>query len=228
MRVLVFLLVLLNLLFFVWTQGYLGAPVNPDAARLQQQLLADRLTLVARGEPPAILANSPKVESPSKAPEKKKPDTCLLWREVPIADTERFEYLLSEKFPAFKTTRIKAPGNGTYWVFIPPLANKAAADKKASELKWLGISDFFIVQDAGPNNLAISLGIFSSEQAAKQQLETLQAKGVKSARVGERGAAPTAASLEVRGPEAQTDALRDAVLAQFPQITTTSCPVRTP
>ncbi len=225
MRALVFLLVLLNLLFFVWTQGYLGAPVNPDATRLQQQLLADRLTLVAHGEPPA---NLPKAESPSKAPEKKKPDTCLLWREVPLTDTERFEYLLSEKFPAFKTTRIKAPGNGTYWVFIPPLANKPAADKKAAELKWLGVSDFFVVQETGPNHLAISLGIFSSEPAAKQQLEALQAKGVKSARVGERGVAPSAASLEVRGPEAQADALRDAVLAQFPQITTTSCPARTP
>ena len=41
MRALVFLLILANLLFFAWTQGYLGNTANPDALRLQQQLLAE-------------------------------------------------------------------------------------------------------------------------------------------------------------------------------------------
>lgn len=228
MRALIFLLVLLNLLFFAWTQGYFGTPDNPDAARLQQQLLADRLTVVARGEPPA---ESPAPVSTGKTPEKKKVDSCLLWSDVPIDASDRFEYLLAENFPTFKTTRIKAPastnGAGTYWVFIPSLPSKAAADKKAGELKGFGITDFFIVQDTGPNNLAISLGIFSSEQAAKQQLEMLKTKGVKSARVGERGAAAFA-SFEIRGPETQSATLRDAVSAQFPQSKVTACPARNP
>ena len=46
MRIAVFLLVLANLLFFVWTRGYLGTPANPDARRAEQQLLADQVLVV--------------------------------------------------------------------------------------------------------------------------------------------------------------------------------------
>ena len=58
MRALVFLLILANLLFLAWTQGYFGAAANPDAFRLQQQLLAERITVVARDEPPTPAAEA--------------------------------------------------------------------------------------------------------------------------------------------------------------------------
>jgi hypothetical protein len=213
MRVFVFLLVLANLLFFVWTQGYLGSSASPDAVRLQQQLLADQVTIVGRGEPPAALDKSQKAEKPV---EKKSATGCLLWSDLPLADADRFERLLAEKFSAFRTTRSSTPGSSTFWVFIPPLPSKQDADKKAAELKKLGAPEFFIVQDAGPNYLAISLGIFSSEEAAKERLDTLRAKGVKSARSGERSVKPALAALEIAGPEAQHDALREAAIALLP------------
>lgn len=220
MRVFVFLLVLVNLLFFVWTQGYLGSTASPDALRLQQQLLADQVTVVGRGEPPAAADKPPKVDKPA---EKKAVSGCLLWGDLPIADAERFERLLAEKFSAFRATRSSTPGSSTYWVFIPPLPNKQDADKKAAELKKLGAPEFFIVQDAGANYLAISLGIFSSEEAAKERLEALRAKGVKSAKAGERSVKPALAALEVIGPEAQSDALREAATALLPEARPSVC-----
>lgn len=223
MRFLVFLLVFANLLFFVWTQGYFGASANPDALRLEQQLLADQITVVARGEPPVIAAN--------KAPEKKALDSCLLWSELPIADADRLERLLAEKFVNFKAVRSVVAGSGTsstYWVFIPPLANKPEADKKAGELTRLGAPEFYVVQEAGPNHLAISLGIFSSKEAANERLEALRAKGVKSAKVGERNAKSGLAAVEAHGPGEQADALREAAVALFPQLKPVACKVPTP
>lgn len=209
MRVLVFLLILANLLFFVWTQGYFGSSANPDALRVEQQLLADQISIVARGEAPAAV----KAASAEPAADKR----CLEWAELTAADAGRLEGLLAEKFPAFKAARRAVPVNASYWVFIPPSANKQLADKKAAELKKLGVPEFFIVPDAGANQLAISLGIFSTEEAAKQRLEELRAIGVKSARVGERSGKPALAAVAANGPAAQGDALREAVGALLPE-----------
>lgn len=52
MRPLVFLLILANLFFFAWTEGYFSTSVEPDTLRIEQQLLADRINIVARDEPP--------------------------------------------------------------------------------------------------------------------------------------------------------------------------------
>jgi hypothetical protein len=99
---------------------------------------------------------------------------------------------------------------GSHWVYIPPLASKADAERKAGELKKLGVTEFFIVTEAGANQYAISLGIFSSEQGAKDQLESLKAKGVRSAKVGLRGGKTTAVHVEARGDPTQIQGLKDS------------------
>ncbi|MGB4673915.1 MAG: hypothetical protein WBH99_08235, partial [Azovibrio sp.] len=48
MRALVFFLILANLLFFAYTQGYLGTAEAPDALRIEQQVHPERLRLLAR------------------------------------------------------------------------------------------------------------------------------------------------------------------------------------
>jgi len=219
MRVLVFLLILSNLLFLAWTQGYFGSSSDPDALRMQQQLLADQVRIVARDEPPA---DASKVEV-SKAVEKKAEDICLLLSDLPIAEITRLESLLSEKSPAFKVTRTAVQSSASYWVFIPPLATKQEADAKATELKKLHIQDFLVVQENGPNNRAISLGVFSSQEAADTHLENLRGKGVKSAKVAERNGKPVAASLEISAPEAQADSLHQALSEALPGSKPAAC-----
>ena len=66
------------------------------------------------------------------------------------------------------------------------------------ELRRLGVEDLFIVQDAGPNQFAISLGLFKNEQAAGRHLNLLREKGVRSAQIASRGA--NVLRVEVRGP----------------------------
>ena len=81
---------------------------------------------------------------------------------------------------------------------IPSQGNKEGADRKAAELRKLGVNDLFIVNDPGPAQFAISLGLYKNETQANRLLESLREKGVRSAQVAGRGA--TALRVEVRGP----------------------------
>jgi hypothetical protein len=224
MRIAVFLLLLANLLLLVWTRGYLGAPANPDARRAEQQLLADQVKVVGRADPPRTTNRKDEAEKPVDA---KGMVACQLWSDLVSADADQVERLLAEQFSAFKATRRTIAENSGYWVYVPPLANKEEVSKKTAELQLLGIDDYFVVQASGPNQLAISLGTYRSEEAAKAGLEGLRAKGVKSARMGERKGKPPFNTLEIRGPETQADALRQAIVALVPKASSTACKVKT-
>ena len=216
MRIFVFILILANLLFWAWSQGYFGAPANPDAFRVQQQLLADQVKIVARDQPPAEPVAVVKAEE-------KVAEACLQSGEMPKAEADQLEVMLGEKFPAFRIARSIVTGSTSYWVYMPPLATKQELDNRIAALKKLGVTDFFVVQESGPNNKAISLGLFSTKEAADAHLEALRGKGVKSAKVGERNARPTAISLELHGPEFQADGLRQAVTEAFPESNLAAC-----
>lgn len=220
MRTAVFLLILANLLLLVWTRGYLGAPANPDARRLEQQLLADQVVVVSRGEAPGP---GNRKEDAEKAADRKNSETCQLWSDLANTDADQIERLLAEKFASFKATRRTIAENSGYWVFVPPLASKEEVSRKTAELQQLGIQDFFVVQAAGPNQLAISLGTYRTEEAANAGLETLRAKGVKSAKMAERKGKAPFTTLEISGPEAGAQALRQAIVALLPKASPGAC-----
>jgi hypothetical protein len=221
MRAFVFLLILANLLFLAWTQGVLGSSSNPDVFRIQQQLLADKIRIVSRDEPPDSAARTEKVAA--KPTESRGADVCILLNDLSVADSERFESQLSEKLPAFKVVRTLVSGSTSYWISIPPLATKKDADAKVAELKKLGVSDYYIVQDPGPTFRAISLGLYSTRETANIRLEALRSKGIKTAKIVERNGRPSSSSLEIRGPEDQNVPLRQAVTDAFPEAKPAAC-----
>lgn len=258
MRALVFFLILANLLFWAWVQGYLGVSSNPDALRVKQQLLADRVRIVSSDEPPhggAALADASKAavkseaasdSAPDSVPEKvpeKVPDTspgqaserapetktvevCLLLGDTPVEDAVRLEKSLAERLPDFKAKRTATREAVTsYWVYIPPLANKKEVDTKVAELKKLQVPEYFVIQEDGPNNHAISLGLFSTRDAADNYLETLRGKKVRSARVTEKTVKPAATTVEISGPESSLDALRQSISDVLPESRPAVCGV---
>lgn len=228
MRAFVFLLILANLLFFSWSRGFLGGAENPDALRLQQQLLADQVTLVR--DAPALDKTGAdklvKVEKSEKPEEKRLPEVCLQVGDLPLAEMVRIESVVTGKFPAFRTERTMNQGSGHHWVFIPPLPSKQDAEKKAGELKRMGVPEFFIVQEAGAYRFAISLGIFSSKEAATERLAQLREKGVRSAKVGERDLKPPSGTLALQGPEAQVDSLRQTLKESIPNSKPVACKIK--
>ena len=229
MRAFVFLLVVANLAFFAWSQGYFGQRENPDAVRLTQQVAPERLTVLAKDEPPGAAARADRQARADKAEKAEKAarpplEKCLAWSGLNAADADKGEEILAGRFAALTRTRHLIPESASWWVFIPPLPGKAEAERKVGELKRLGVPEFFIIQDAGPNRWAISLGIFSSEQSASERLEALRGKGVRSAKVGRRTTLrPEQITLEAKGPEPLVDAARDALQQVLPEIRAGAC-----
>lgn len=229
MKVLVFLLALANFLVFAYAEGYFGRPDNPDAVRMHKQIQPEGIKIASRGAPPSDKAeNGKNGEKPAEAAKPAEPakpappaeeppkppvatvtaEACILWSGLQSRDADRLSALLAEKFDDFKQSRRAMPAEGSaWWVFIPPLASKAEADKKIGELKKLGVSDFFVVQDAGPNRWAISLGVFSAESGAKSRLNELREKGVRSAKLGPRSDMEAVHQLEARGPSNRQQAM---------------------
>jgi len=240
-KVLVFLLVLVNLLFYAFGAGYFGRLDNPDAGRLEHQVKPERMRIVSRGEAPAAAPakeEPAKEEQPNPAPAEpalpevakeevakpvEPPSVCLAWEHLSVADADRLTGVLANKFKEFKLSRrlVAAEGNG-WWVHIPPLASKAEVEKKAGELRNLEVTDFFVVQE-GVSRSAISLGVFSSEKGAQDRLAELKSKGVRSARVAPRPGKDSTVKLQATGPATDKGALIAAAGKALPKAEALVC-----
>jgi hypothetical protein len=204
LRVLVFLLVLGNVLFLAYAGGYFGGPDNPDAGRVGQQLMPERVRVVGYGQSPPARADVEKAVAEAPPPPAEPEELCLVWEHLPADEADRLASTLAEKLAGIRVERRAVPVEGAgWWVMVPPLANKAEADKKVGEIKELGVNDLFVVHDAGPNQFAISLGVFSTEKGGQEHLGRLKAKGVKSAKLIRRPGKETRFAVEARGPLAK-------------------------
>ncbi|MBX9812998.1 MAG: SPOR domain-containing protein [Burkholderiales bacterium] len=181
MRLLFLLLVLANVVFYAYAfvarqQGSAGSQIsllqiNPEKIRII------KATGVAASEKPQSAAQA-------KAPPGLA--ACLEWGPFAGPDAARAAAAITRlELPQPLMQRVVADVGG-YWVYIPPLKTRAEVDRKIGELKALGVTDFFAVQDQTQWRNAISLGIFKSEEAAKNFLAGLREKGVRSAIVERR------------------------------------------
>ena len=214
MRVLIFLLVLANLLFYAFSHGLFGSEVSNEAANLQE-INPQQVRILSRGEPPAGDA-PPATEAAADAPEpapvasrQELPAVCLQASALPEGERAALQILISTKFPGFTLQEIPTAAH-SWWVYIPPLADRIKADKKAQELKGLGVADYFIVQE-GAQRHAISLGIFSSEKSASDHLVQLRKQGVRSAVMTARPDKNDTPKVRLRGPAEQLPEFRSAL-----------------
>ena len=237
MKAFVFLLILGNLLFYAYSEGYLGKADNPDAARVASQVEPERIRIVSRDqEPPLPPVNGktkepavvgsepvalPAAAVPASALEGK---VCLAWDNLAAADADRLNTLVVGRFPDFRISRrLEAGESGGWWIYIQPQTSKAEADKKASELRQLGVTDYFVIQE-GPNRFAISLGVFSGEKGGQDRLAELKSKGVRSARLMQRPGKDGTISLRAEGPAASQAALLGALNGSLVKPAVVDCP----
>lgn len=236
MRTVFLLLLAANLALIAWF-GYYSPPDGAsDPAPAQRQLNADKIRLLEGKElksldsiKPAPAAPTATAPAPSAQPAAAAtPATaatpsaaaasaaCLEWGGFAVAEAPKAEQALAPLALGPRLTQRRSEETAGWWVFIPPQSSRAAAQKKAAELKALGVDEYFVLQDEGKMRWAVSLGVFSSEEAAKSRLETLRAKGVRSAQTGERDTQVAKVWFQLRGGDAaQQAALRQAAQA-FP------------
>ncbi len=72
--------------------------------------------------------------------------------------------------------RRPTPVPEAYWVFIPPAADRAEARRRVQALREAGVKDLWLMPEGEFRN-AISLGLFSREEAARAHARELQEKG---------------------------------------------------
>jgi len=199
MRVFFLLLVAANLALFAWSHYYAtpDGAADPEPPRRQVNPAGIRLLAGAELAGLPLLKPSPVVEpGPAAA------GSCAEWGGFSVAESPRAEQVLEPLALGARLSQRRSEEKAGWWVFIPPQGNRAAALKKTAELKALGIDDYFILQDEGSMRWAVSLGVFSSEEAAKTRLEALRAKGVRSAQTGERDTQVVKIWFQVRGADA--------------------------
>lgn len=139
---------------------------------------------------PAKPASSPAQTAPATKPATKPApqiaDACLEWGEFSGTDLTRAKAdLAGLKLGAALSQREVEHSIG-YWVYIPPLKNRAAVNATVKRLKKRGIKDFFVVQEKGRWLHAISLNVFKTKEKAEKYRAHLRAKGIKDAVIGER------------------------------------------
>ncbi len=205
-----------------------------EPARMSQQINADKIRLIP--PPEAKPAPDPQPAPPSAAPaaspegtpaDAKAPEATPVAAKTPevAACTEignfnpeearRFTALLTPLALGDRVSQRAVQEVASHMVFIPPQADKDGAEKKAGELRRLGVEDFFIIQDNSALRWGISLGVFKQEEAARAHLASLNQKGVRSARIGQRMATTNLVAFKLRGLDAAAKAALEKIKTGF-------------
>ncbi len=228
MRLLFLLLVAANLALYAWFQHYAPADSASDPEPLRRQISPEKIRLLDGKELAGLAAATPKpapapAASPVAAAGTPPTASCIEWGGFAVAEAPKSEQVLAPLAFGERLSQRRSEETAGWWVFIPPQGNRPGALKKAAELKALGVDEYFILQDEGKMRWAISLGVFSSEEAAKSRLEGLRAKGVRSAQHGERETQVAKVWFQLRGADAPQQAKLRESAQGFPGTEVRDC-----
>jgi hypothetical protein len=197
LRALFFLLILANLIFFAWAQGYFGADgAGREPQRMDQQLHPEKLRIKVREQAPVTVTKKPPA------------NVCRTVSDLLLAEAPVLTAALEAE--GWEVKSVAQAGAPQLVVLIPELVGKVLAEKKASELRLLGVTDFTLT-DLTNGRYEIVLGRFDTTAAAQELLQALIKKNVKSARLDTRGQPSLKTGIEVKGPA-------DALTTRFPAL----------
>jgi hypothetical protein len=206
----------LNVVVFAVGRGYLGnfKGEEHEPARLKSQVEPSRLKMVtpeqaqpAASAPAASSAAAPATEPAAAAPAAAAV-ACTEVGPLSTNDARRFETRLARLDLGERETHVSVPFQEvtSRLVYIPGQGSKEAAERKAAELRALGLTNFFIISGDSPYKWGISLGLFKAEASAQAMLASLVKQGVRSARIAPRGPVTNHTVYQFRGIDANTRA----------------------
>jgi hypothetical protein len=204
-RFLFFLLLLAVLAFgaHLWLEEHAQRPdlsareINPGAVR------------IVSVTPPTIAAKA--VADRQRATQALAGAACVEFSGVAAADAARAHDAFAAMHLGNRLLEHPVEDVSRYWVFVPPAADRRGAEGTVTQLKRLGVGDVSI----RPDN-AISLGVFSSEEAARRFLASLAARGVRGAEVGPFTKEVRGVTMLVREPDTETVARLAILQRDFP------------
>lgn len=220
-------LLAINAALFAYGRGYLGhfSGNEREPERLLNQLNADKLAIISpekANNAAAAVAAASAAASAKAAPEVQ---ACVEIASFVLADARRFEAQLAPLNLGDRQSRHNLPGTEVsgYIVHIPPQGSKEGADKKAAELRGLGVTNYFVMSDNSPLRWGISLGVFKTEGAAQNQLAMLMKQGVRTARITPRMSGSKLLGYQFREVDAPLKAKLEQIRAAYPNTETRAC-----
>ncbi len=207
LRLMVLVLVLVNGLYFAWSQGLLqswgAAPTQQsEPQRLTQQIRPEALRLLNTDE-------ARRIES-AAAPAARGPE-CLQAGLFDERQATAVRQTLEPLLPAGSWTLEAAVEPARWIIYMGKYLTPDAVTRKKAELRQLGVSFEGLSNQALEPGL--SLGGFTSQAAAQQQLDRLAQRGVRTARV-------TQEREEARGQVLRLPVVDDALRARLEEIRT--------
>ena len=176
------ILVLGNIGLLMWGTWYRESPLAQDRAPLPAvnaermiPLTAPGVALRPRHEP------APKKPPPEPTPvqEPPAPKHCV---SVGPYESEELLKQAGKRLEAAKLAHgARTEGSrieSSYWISLPKAKNRKAAERRLKELTGLGITDHYIMQEPGMENV-ISLGLYTQADNARNRMADLEKRGIK-------------------------------------------------
>ena len=187
MRTVLLLLLLANITLFAYTK--LDGVGAGEGVRLREQVRPDKIAILTAQQVAQL--------GPSKVASLA--DVCVEWG--PFSEAERTRALAD--LEALQLGRLltqrRVDLDGAWWVNLGPAASRAAADRRAAEVRQQGIEDVSVI-DAGRGQFVVSLGLFRTEAAARSRAEALLQQNLRNVRVEPRTQPLGQTVLVVRDP----------------------------
>jgi SPOR domain len=184
MRTAFFVLLFANVAFFAY-RFYVTQHARPATDPIAQQIQPERVRIVPPGELARLAASRRGV-------------ACIELGPIAAADAARAEEAAGALAGGLQISQRRVDDTSRWWVYIPPLPTRAAANQRVAELKKQGVDDFEFISDDSPWRNAISLGVFSSEDAANRRIEELKRRGVRGAQAAPREGRGTRIYVQLR------------------------------
>jgi hypothetical protein len=172
LRALVALLLVANLAFFGWSQGWLDGVVGVKAhgdrepERLARQVNPDRIVILSAAN--AVLPATQMA--------------CLEAGPFTPAEAAAAEAALQGLAPAGSWTNVRTEKPGTWLVYMGSYSDREALRRKEEEIRRVR-AEFEEVSLPGEGEFGLSLGRFEDRALAERALIQVQQRGIRTARV---------------------------------------------
>ena len=222
MKLALLLLVLVNLLLFAWQQGAFGrfGEAGREPERVARQIEPERFRVLTEAEVRELRERATQGSAPLDLDSAQ---ACVEFGDFAAADAARAEKMLGALSPGVKVEPRPVEAAGWYMVYLPPHKTSADAERRAEELRKLGVKDLLVMSENAPLKFAISLGSFRDPEAAKSHLAALEKLGVKGVRMSDRSSTVVLTRFQLRELDAAASRQLATLRGEFPAQTLRPC-----
>jgi cell division septation protein DedD len=223
MKLAFLLLVLVNVLLFAWQHGVFGhyGDGGREPERVARQVEPERVRVLTEKD---VQALRERAKQTSGVLDLTVAQACVEFGDFSAAEAARAEKALAALVPEVKPTVVPVEAPGWYMVYLPPFKTLADAERRAEDLRKLGVKDMLVMNENSPMKFAISLGSFRDPNAAKAHLAALEKTGIKGVRVADRPSTVTLTRFQLRDLDAAAARQLATLRGDFPSQTLRVCP----